>query len=95
MTGTDPATRPQGWPETRDREVSIEGPIMNRNLGLLVATAITISFARGASDAADGLVGYWKLTADARDSSGAERHAVNHGVRFDDDGGAVFNGVDA
>jgi len=68
---------------------------MNRNLGLFAATAITISFAGGASDAADGLVGYWKLTADARDSSGAERHAVNHGVRFGDDGGAVFNGVDA
>ena len=48
---------------------------MNRNLGLFAATAITISFAGGASDAADGLVGYWKLTADARDSSGPNQVA--------------------
>lgn len=73
----------------------MESFFMNRNLRVLVATAITISFISGTSDGADGLIGHWKLTADARDSSGTARHAVNHRVRFDGDGGAVFNGVDA
>ena len=73
----------------------MESFFMNRNLRVLVATAITISFISGTSDGADGLIGHWKLTADARDSSGTGRHAVNHRVRFDGDGGAVFNGVDA
>jgi hypothetical protein len=44
--------------------------------------------------AADGLIGYWKLTADARDSSGEGRHAVNHGVSFLGTEGAVFDGRD-
>ena len=43
---------------------------------------------------ADGLIGHWKLADNARDKSGAGRHAVNHGVRFTKDG-AVFNGRDA
>ncbi|MEO2015698.1 MAG: LamG domain-containing protein [Fuerstiella sp.] len=43
----------------------------------------------------DGLVAQWKLQADARDSSGGEHHAVNHGVQFDSEGGAVFDGRDA
>ena len=30
---------------------------MNRNLGVLIATAITISFISGTSDGADGLIG--------------------------------------
>ena len=42
--------------------------------------------------AADGLIGHWKLTADARDSSGQGRHAVNHGVRFLGNEGAAFDG---
>ena len=45
--------------------------------------------------AADGPVGHWKLTADARDSSGNGNHGVNHGVRFGQDQAARFNGVDA
>ena len=31
------------------------------NIGVLVATAITISFISGTSDGADGLIGHWKL----------------------------------
>lgn len=42
----------------------------------------------------DGLVAQWKLTTDTRDSSGAERHAVNHGVQFDANKGAIFDGLD-
>jgi hypothetical protein len=48
-----------------------------------------------AARADDGLVAHWKLQADARDSSGGDHHAVNHGVRFDSEGSAVFNGKDA
>ena len=44
--------------------------------------------------AAEGLIGHWKLAGDAKDSSGAGRHAVNHGVKFVGDSGA-FNGRDA
>ena len=39
----------------------------------------------------DGPVAHWKLEGDARDSSGNGHHAVNHAVRFGDDG-AVFDG---
>ena len=41
------------------------------------------------------LVAHWKLSQDARDSSGNGHHAANHGVRFNDDGVAVFDGIDA
>lgn len=40
----------------------------------------------------DGLVAHWKLTSDARDDSGEERHAVNHGVAFDAERGGLFDG---
>ena len=43
----------------------------------------------------DGLVGHWKLTEDARDSSGSGRDAVNHDVSFDAENGARFDGVNA
>ena len=44
--------------------------------------------------AAEGLIGHWKLAGDAKDSSGAGRHAVNHEVKFSGGSGA-FNGRDA
>jgi len=46
------------------------------------------------TQADDGLVAHWKLSADANDSSSGGHHAVNHGVRFEN-GSAVFNGLDA
>jgi hypothetical protein len=45
--------------------------------------------------AQDALVGHWKLDRDTRDASGNDRHAVNHGVKWDADGNAVFDGRDA
>ncbi len=42
--------------------------------------------------AADGLVAHWKLAGDTKDSSGHNRHAINHGVTWDGDGTAVFDG---
>ncbi|MDA0835910.1 MAG: LamG domain-containing protein [Planctomycetota bacterium] len=68
---------------------------MNRNIQLLAGVVITLFVTVGPSGADDSLVGHWKLTSDARDSSGANRHAVNHGVKFEGDGGAVFDGIDA
>lgn len=47
------------------------------------------------TQADDGLIAHWKLEKDARDSSGQNHHAVNHGVQFDLEGSAVFNGRDA
>ncbi|MFP6618002.1 MAG: LamG domain-containing protein [Pirellulaceae bacterium] len=41
------------------------------------------------------LVGHWKLAGDTRDASGHDRHAVNHGVKWDAAGNAVFDGRDA
>ncbi|MEO2024350.1 MAG: LamG domain-containing protein [Fuerstiella sp.] len=55
---------------------------------LLVLGVWWVAAARGD----DGLVAHWKLQADARDSSGGGHHAVNHGVRFDSEGCAVFDG---
>ena len=47
----------------------------------------------GSISAADpeGLVAHWKLDKDATDSSAGGRHAVNHGVRFQN-GNAEFDG---
>jgi len=42
--------------------------------------------------AADGLVAHWKLAGNAQDSSGHNRHAINHGVTWDSEGNAVFDG---
>ncbi len=58
--------------------------------------AVLLFFATASlSFSADGLLAHWKLTNDARDSSGARRHAVNHGVSFDADAGAIFRGIDS
>ena len=55
-----------------------------------------ISFALVSSGlAADGLVAHWKLTGDARDSAGGDRHAINHGVTFASGEGATFGGIDS
>ena len=51
---------------------------------------VTLSGSEALAD--DGLVAHWKLTADAQDSSGNNRHAVNHGVTFDGGEGAAFDG---
>ena len=54
------------------------------------------ALASGAATAAEeGLIAHWKLDGDCSDHSGANRHAVNHGVRLDGPDGAVFDGVDA
>ena len=44
---------------------------------------------------AEGPVAHWKLTKDVKDTSDGGRHAVNHGVSFDETEGGLFNGVDA
>ena len=54
-----------------------------------------IAFSGLANANDDGLIAHWKLTADARDSSGSDHHAINHGVTFDADRGAAFDGIDA
>ena len=45
--------------------------------------------------AEDGLVAHWPLTEDAKDLSGAARHAENHGVTFHGNKGASFDGIDS
>lgn len=45
--------------------------------------------------AGDGLIAHWRLCGDCKDHSGSDHHAVNHGVKFDETEGAIFNGVDA
>ncbi|MEX0725798.1 MAG: LamG domain-containing protein [Planctomycetaceae bacterium] len=68
---------------------------MLRTSALLVAylwMASAASISRSAPPDAP-LVGHWKLTGDARDSSGQENHGRNHGVTFDETA-AAFNGVD-
>lgn len=47
---------------------------------------------QGPGSDSNGLVGFWKLGADARDSSGRNNHGVNHLVEFDPRGFARFNG---
>lgn len=39
-------------------------------------------------------VAHWPLAGDARDVSGNNREAINHGVKFED-GSAVFDGIDS
>lgn len=45
--------------------------------------------------ATDGPIAHWKLTTDARDTSGADRHAINHGVAFHGPTGAIFDEIDS
>ena len=45
--------------------------------------------------AQDGLIAHWKLRGDCKDHAGGDHHAVNHGVKFDETEGAIFNGIDA
>ena len=59
-----------------------------------VAAAILFVLSASLAAAEEGLVAHWPLTTDGKDGSGAERHAVNHGVKFAD-GAAVFDGIDA
>lgn len=56
-------------------------------ISLLSVSTGSISFS------ADGLIAHWKLKTDALDSSGADCHAVNHGVSFDANEGATFDGI--
>lgn len=59
-----------------------------------LAVALTLLVA-AAGLADDGLVAHWKLNGNTKDSSGKNRHAINHGVAWDRDGNAVFNGRSA
>ena len=56
---------------------------------------VSIAFFGAAVADDDGLIAHWQLTADGRDSSGSDHHAINHGVTFDADRGAAFDGIDA
>lgn len=57
-----------------------------------LAGLFPVTFSRSDALADDSLIAHWKLTADARDSSGNNRHAVNHGVTLDGGEGAAFDG---
>ena len=46
-----------------------------------------------AADLATGLVAHWKLTTDCQDSSPGAAHGTRHGVTFDSDGWASFDGI--
>ena len=59
---------------------------------LCLAGPLSVVFAASEASADDDLIAHWKLTANAQDSSGNNRHAINHGVAFDGDEGAVFDG---
>ena len=58
------------------------------------AAAVVFLSATTTASATDGPVAHWKLAVDGRDSSGAERHAINHGVTFEN-GAATFDGLSA
>jgi hypothetical protein len=47
------------------------------------------------AEADDNLLAHWPLTADAGDASGNGHDGVVHGVTFDANDGALFNGIDA
>lgn len=76
---------------------SVSGPnLLFRSCGIfLLQTAVQLMWLTTAASADDGLVAHWKLQGDAEDSSENGYDAVNHGVRFDPEGSAVFNGTDA
>ena len=63
-------------------------------LWILALTLVAAGNARGARADEPLLMAHWQLATDARDSSGHDLHATNHGVRFSE-GAAVFNGKDA
>ena len=46
-------------------------------------------------DIGNGLIGHWKLTQNCEDSSGNKNHGINHGVLWDEERKAVFNGRDS
>ena len=41
----------------------------------------------------DQLIGHWKLSRDAQDSSGHGNHGLNHGVDMGASDGALFDGI--
>ena len=61
----------------------------------LITVTICLFLVPAPVPAAEGPAAHWKLAADGRDSSGNGHHAVNHGVRFEGDRAARFNGIDA
>ncbi len=76
-------------PNPRSRSLS------HANRTTLAWVAVLVIGLTTAAHGEEGLIGHWKLQSDAQDISGGGRHAVNHGVRFDAEGSAVFNGKDA
>ena len=51
-------------------------------LWILALMLVAAGNARGARAGEPLLVAHWKLATDARDSSGNDSHATNHGMRF-------------
>ncbi len=75
---------------------NMERRIMTHQRTILAVVGIALLFSFVTSThAEEGLIAHWELTKDGRDRSGNGHHAINHGVRFDSSGGAIFNGVDA
>ena len=69
--------------------------MISGRLGIVAVTIAWPLLLGGATRAAEGPVAHWKLLTDARDHSGGNHHAINHGVEFNGPDGAAFNGQDA
>ncbi len=69
--------------------------LLHANRTTLAWAAALVIGLTTAAHGEEGLIGHWRLQSDAQDISGGAHHAVNHGVRFDAEGSAVFNGKDA
>ena len=65
-------------------------PLIFKSLPTLLLLSLALPLS-----AADGLIGHWKLAGDTRDCSGHDRHALNHGVTWDANGHATFDGRQA
>jgi hypothetical protein len=83
---------PQGSP-IRNQSATLRENLMKPFLILTLPALIACT---SSAFADDDLIAHWKLTENARDSSGNDHHAINHGgVTFADGEGAAFDGIDA
>lgn len=64
-----------------------------RSIVLLTLLLFSLSAGTRAAEPDAGLLGYWRLLEDCKDSSGQANHGLNHGVTFDPVEGATFDGI--
>ena len=74
------------------RNPESSGPRLRRRVAGALVLCLTLSGVARQPAFGVELLGRWQLTHDARDSSGHGRDAVNHGVSFDRQDGALFDG---